>query len=212
MSGEKGEYLLDCLNNFDRGISIANAYMNLQLDDLYAMNTKSSSGNFNYEIDALSFAHAVKSFGKSDLKVFPASKTGRPSFQLGLICEENSIKAEGELHTAIVDTKLMMNFVKKYSREDPKFGIKCKTSHKERVSDVLINSKIISYQLFMRGNEYLYLYSFCGMGNDGSAIFVDLKNFNEDDFSLTPAEISKRKEDRKNRIFRKSILIKINLD
>ena len=84
-----------------------------------------------------------------------------------------------------------------------------KTSHKERVSDVLINSK--NYFLstfFMRGNEYLYLYSFCGMGNDGSAIFVDLKDFNEDDFSLTPAEISKRKEDRKNRYSEKSILIK----
>ena len=198
-------------NNFDRGIfRVANAYMNLQLDDLYAMNTKSSSGNFNYEIDALSFAHAVKSFGKSDLKVPLHPKTGRPSFQLGLICEENSIEAEGELHTAIVDTKLMMNFVKKYSREDPEIWSQMqKTSHKERVSDVLINSK--NYFLstfFMRGNEYLYLYSFCGMGNDGSAIFVDLKNFNEDDFSLTPAEISKRIEDRKNRIFRKIYLNK----
>ena len=73
----------------------------------------------------------------------------------------------------------------------------------------LLIQKIISYQLFMRGNEYLYLYSFCGMGNDGSAIFVDLKNFNEDDFSLTPAEISKRKEDRKIEYSEKSILIKI---
>ena len=99
-------------NNFDRGIfRVANAYMNLQLDDLYAMNTKSPSGNFNYEIDALSFAHAIKSFGKSELKVPLHPKTGRPSFQLGLLCEENSIEAEGELHTAIVDTKLMMNFI-----------------------------------------------------------------------------------------------------
>jgi hypothetical protein len=198
-------------NNFDRGIfRVANAYMNLQLDDLYFMNTKSPSGNFNYEIDALSFAHALQSFGKSDLKVPLHPNTGKPSFQLGLICDENSIKAEGELHTAIVDTKLMMNFVKKYSKQDPEIWKQMQqTAHKERVSDLLSNSK--NYFLstfFMRGNEYLYTYSYCGMGNDGSAIFVDLKNFTEDDFLLSPAEISKRKDDRKNRIFRKIYLNK----
>lgn len=198
-------------NNFDRGIfRVANAYMNLQLDDLYAMNTKSPSGNFNYEIDALSFAHAIQSFGKSNLKVPLHPKTGRPSFQLGLLCEENSIEAEGELHTAIVDTKLMMNFIKRYSKEDPEIWRQMqRTAHKERVSDLLNNSK--NYFLstfFMRGNEYLYAYSYCGMGNDGSAIFVDLKNITENDFSLTPNEISKRKDDRKNRIFRKIYLNK----
>ena len=50
--------------------------------------------------------------------------------------DENSIKAEGELHTAIVDTKLMMNFVKKYSKQDPVIWKQMQqTAHKERVSD-----------------------------------------------------------------------------
>ena len=159
------------------------------------MNTKSPSGNFNYEIDALSFAHALQSFGKSDLKVPLHPNTGKPSFQLGLICDENSIKAEGELHTAIVDTKLMMNFVKKYSKQDPEIWKQMQqTAHKERVSDLLSNSK--NYFLstfFMRGNEYLYTYSYCGMGNDGSAIFVDLKNFTEDDFLLSLQKYLKEK-------------------
>lgn len=197
-------------NTFDKNVFRYNAYMNLRLDNLYLMNTPSSTGNFSYEIDALSFAHALASFGKNSLNIPISPKTGRPSFQLGLLCSENGIKADGDLHTAIVDTKILMEFIKKYSEEETEIWQQMKnTAHKNVASELLQTSDSYFYStFFMRGKPYYYCYSSIGINNDGSAIFIDLLNFNEEDLEMSAEEILKRKGDSKNRIFRKVFLNK----
>ena len=192
-------------NNFDKNIYRFNAYMNLRLDSLYSMNTQSNEGNFSYEIDALSFAHAISSFGKNPIKIPLHPKTGRPSFQLGLISEENGIKAEGELHTAMVDTKILMEFVKKFSKSEPEIWEQFKkTSHKSKVSELLETRDTYFYSCFyMAGRPYIYAYSFVGFDNDGAAVFVDLLNFNEENLKMSPEDVQRRKGDKKNKIFRR---------
>ena len=60
---------------------------------------------------------------------------------------------------------------------------------------LLSNSKITFCRLFHERKEYLYTYSYCD-GNDGSAIFVDLK-ISQRIFYYVPAEISKEKMTKK---------------
>ena len=187
-------------NSFDVTLFRYMMYTNLLVDKLYIMNTLPSC-----ELDGLKLSWALGTFSDK-MKVPISEDTGRRSFRLEGIANENSIEIKGRAHTAIVDCEILRDFVKKFSSSDPEiFSSLKKTSHKTHVSNLLLNSSDwFMHTAWYAGKEYVYPLSFCGMveNNPNAAVFIDLKNVNESILEKSVEELKKIFNQKTNRIFR----------
>ena len=187
-------------NSFDVTLFRYMMYTNLLIDKLYIMNTLPSS-----EMDGLKLSWALGTFS-DNLEVPISEETGRRSFRLEPLAIENGIEIKGRAHTAIVDCEILRDFVKKFALSDPEiFQALKKTSHKSHVLDLLHGSnEWFMHTAWYAGKEYVYPLSFCGMveNNANAAVFIDLKNVNEDIMDKSVVELKKMFSQKTKRVFR----------